>query len=531
MPALAWLARSLLLAAALVMPLVLMTERSITSDETVHISAGYSYLATGRVTLNPMHPPLLKELSALPLLLLPVSLPADARAIEEGGRNVRYQWKFAEDFLSNVDVERVLFWARVPMVLLSLALAMLVFRWSAELWGTAGGLLSLFCYVFDPTIVAHAQLVTTDVGFAFFGTLFVYWLRSLLAAPSTARAIRAGFALGLALGAKFSAVVLLPVAALLVTGWAWMGHRQDDKRVVPRAIEASSVILLVAGALLWVIYLFPSDPLFYWHGFNAIYGDKNPGYYFLFLGEFSQSSWPSYFPVTWLIKTPIPVLLLSAGALVRVLQGVRKSWIDEVALLLPPAALFIVTSAFADPIGIRYLIPCFPFLYVFIGRLGARIATVRRPAVLAATLLLVWQLLEFFSIWPDHLTYFNEIAGGWRGGVAWLDDSNVDWGQNFPELRDYLAAHPRPKARLCNFVTPFNATHYGLDVTLISSDDALPPPQPGTLILSSHCVARVRAWLNSYCGNRPENWMARTQPTAIVGHTYYIYDIPERGQP
>ena len=94
-------------------------------------------------------------------------------------------------------------------------------------------------------------------------------------------------------------------------------------------------------------------------------------------------------------------------------------------------------------------------------------------------------------------------------------------------LRDYLAAHPRPHARLCNFVTPFNATHYGLDVTLISSDDALPPPRPGTLILSSHCVARVRARLDSYYGNRPENWMARAEPTTIVGHTYYVYDIRE----
>jgi hypothetical protein len=150
-----------------------------------------------------------------------------------------------------------------------------------------------------------------------------------------------------------------------------------------------------------------------------------------------------------------------------------------------------------------------------------------RPPVLLIALFVVWQLIEFFSIWPDHLSYFNQIVGGWRGGIAWLDDSNVDWGQNFIELHDYLSRHPRKNIRFCNFVTPLNASRYGVEATLIESDDAMPPSRPGTLILSAHCVARVRALLNSKYGDGPENWIVHTPPTEIVGHTYYVYDIPE----
>ncbi len=528
-------ARSALLVLALGLPLVLMMGKSVTSDEIVHIPAGYSYLKTGRITLNPMHPPLIKEICALPLLFMDLRLPVEEKTIREMGRDIRYQWKFGEDFFSTVDVERVLFWSRLPAVLLSFTLAILILRWSTELWGTAGGLLSLFCYVFDPTVVAHAQLVTTDVGCALFGALFIYWLRGFLRAPSRGRAIRAGLGLGLALATKFSAVVLLPVAVLLVLIYAWTEQSTEadlnpasakHSLRIPGGISAFGLMAFVACTIVWAVYLFTPDPLFYWHGMRSLYGDKYPRYSYFFLGEFSKTPWPSYFLVAWLIKAPIPFLLLSGAAVVVFFYGHRRTWFDEAALILPPVALFAASTAFAHPIGIRYLIPCFPFLYIFVGRLGMRLAAMTRSLALLLGLLVTWQVAEFVSIWPDHLSYFNEIAGGWRGGIAWVDDSNVDWGQGFIELRDYLSRHPRKDARLCNVVTPFNASHYDLGVTLVSSDDALAPPAPGAWILSSHCVARIRARLNSVYGDRPENWIAHTEPTAIIGHVYYVYDIP-----
>lgn len=525
-------ARSVLLVLAFALPFVLMTGKSVTSDETVHIPAGYSYLRTGSVILNPMHPPLIKELCALPLVFMNLPMPASAVTIRAMREDIRYQWKFGEDFFSGADVERVLFWSRLPAVLLSFGLAVIVLRWSTELWGAAGGILSLVCYVFDPTIVAHAELVTTDVGFAFFGTLFIYLLWAYLQAPSRRRAVYAGIGLGLALASKFTAVVLLPVAFVLIVTWAWRRApfgRDEPRTGVFRSVLAAEALPLfvmaaLACAIVWATYLFPSDPLFYWHGIESLYGDKNPRYFYFFLGEFGRVTWPSYFLVAWLVKTPLPSLLLIGAAIIVFAFGRRRRWLDESALIVPPLAIFAAVSVSAHPIGVRYLIPCFPFLYVFAGRLAANLKPRLAPLL---ALVAAWQIAEFASIWPDHLSYFNQIAGGWRGGTAWLDDSNVDWGQGFVELRDYLARHPRKNVRLCNFVTPINASLYGLDVSLIDSDDALPPPPPGTSILSAHCVARVRARLRSVYGDRPEDWIAHREPSAIVGHVYYVYDFPD----
>ena len=148
------LARAALLACSLVLPVILITEKSITGDEVAHIPAGYSYLRTHRIVLNPMHPPFIKELAAIPLLFLHAELPTDAASIEREGQDVTYQWKFGQDFLlRNQPLERVVFWSRIPAVLVSFCLAVVILGWGTELWGPAGGALALFLYSFDPTVV------------------------------------------------------------------------------------------------------------------------------------------------------------------------------------------------------------------------------------------------------------------------------------------------------------------------------------------------------------------------------------------
>src|SRR5262249_22351733 len=159
---------------------------------------------THRVTLNPEHPPLIKEICALPLLFLDVVMPVAQDVIEQRAKDSTYEWRFGREFFSRPDRDRLLFWGRLPAALLSLALAGLILRWASELWGPLAGSLALFLYAFDPTIAAHAQLVTTDVGFAFFATAFLYALRLYVRKRSAVPLLTAGATLGLALGAKFS---------------------------------------------------------------------------------------------------------------------------------------------------------------------------------------------------------------------------------------------------------------------------------------------------------------------------------------
>lgn len=527
--------RALLLGCAVAFPFVLMMGKSITGDEVAHIPAGYSYLRTREIILNPMHPPLVKELAALPLLWLYPDIPLDAQKIRDIGKHdYTYQWPFGEELLVGQNLQRLLFWSRIPAILISLGLAVMVMLWASELWGRSGGLLALFLYVFDPTITAHAQLVTTDVGCAFFSTLFLYCLRRFALAPSGPRLLACGLTLGLALGAKFTGVVLLPLSALLLAVVAWNPGRPSEapsavptsrfKRLTTAAV-ALGVMCALAYLTVWAIYFFPSDPLFYLEGMRDVQRDHNPEYLHFFMGDFRHGSWPSYFLVALLIKTPLPELLFVAAALVLALGGWRRNWREEAFIVIPLAGLFVGYAILASPIGVRYVIPCLPFLFIFSGRVAAALAEAPRALAAAAAATALWLIVEFVAIWPDHLSYFNEIAGGSRGGIAWLDDSNVDWGQGFLELRRYVREKSLHNYRLCNFGY-FNPAYYGISGQLVWLDDLIPPPPPGTLILSAHCVARIRGWLKDDYGDGPENWIAHIEPQAIVGHAYWVYEIP-----
>ena len=539
-------AQVLLVALAFVIPAIIMRDKSVTSDETAHLPAGYSYLTTRVVKLNPMHPPLVKELAALPLLVLDPIMPVDPGTLVTQDLPLTYQWEFGKQFLDGEDGDRLLFWGRVPAVLLSAGLAVLVMLWAQRLWGPLAGLLALALYVFDPTITAHAQLVTTDVGMAFFGTLFLYLLRRYLDRPSWARLILAGLALGLALCAKFSGVVLVPIAAFLVLLAAWRdreqartrnegaqpgrGARRRAQRLAPAVTPTianplvggprSARLLCVAGAtallavlasiVVWAIYFFPSDPLFYWKGIQTVNKDHNPSYPFYLMGTLKQGGWAYYLLVAWLLKTPLPSLLLLAGAVLAFWRGVRATWLDEAFLIVPAVAFFIGYSATADNLGVRYLIPVFPFFFIFTARLVPAVASARRWAAIAVGALLVWHVAEFVSIWPDHLSYFNQIAGGPRRGPEWLDDSNVDWGQGLIQLRRYLDAEGVRDYQICYFGNA-DLPRYGIH------GQPLREVRPGVVVLSTHCWARLRASLERQYGRGPENWLAHSDAEGIRG--------------
>jgi hypothetical protein len=308
-----------LLAVVIIFPAVIMTEKSATFDEVTHLPAGYSYLVEHSIRYNPQHPPLIKEICALPLLLLDLRYPENASENE---------WIFGKEFLFRQDAQRILFWGRIPALLLSLGMASLVAVWATHLWGWAGGLLALFLYPFDPTITAHSQLVTTDVGVACFSVLYLWSLRTYLRNPTWKTLLLSGSALGLALGAKFSAVVLIPISVVLLGVAAFRG--QLSKGAAPSSVKngvdklplraslwrnlaALSLMTLVAAVFVWAIYFFPKDPLFYWKGIQAVNRDRGVQPYFYLMGTLKPGGWKSYLFVAWLVKTPIPSLLLTAG--------------------------------------------------------------------------------------------------------------------------------------------------------------------------------------------------------------------------
>lgn len=191
---------------------------SATFDEVAHVAAGYSYVTEHDYRLNPEHPPLIKDLAALPLLFLNPKFDTDqdfwtgkinghwSNGQWAAGRNLLYQ--------EGNNPKQILFWSRLPIIILSALFGLFLFKLGKEYFGLAGGML-LFClYSFDPNILGHNHYVTTDLGIAAFLTFSFYYFIKFLKNPSWINTAKAGFFLGLLLVTKFSSVIALPIYVL-----------------------------------------------------------------------------------------------------------------------------------------------------------------------------------------------------------------------------------------------------------------------------------------------------------------------------
>ncbi len=346
----------------------------------------------------------------------------------------------------------------------------------------------------SPTILGHGYLATLDVGLAAFTLLFFFTLwRYLQNAPSWERLVLCGVAMGLMLGTKFSALFLLPVAAVLL--------------VKARRLGAFVLMLVIATVVVQALYLSPGGLFLYSLGMQRVNADHNPDYLVFLAGQF-QHSFVTYFPVAYLLKEPIAAILLAGLGLFAMRR--ELAWY----LVLPPLVSFAAHMAFADDLGVRYIIPALPFLYL-IGGLGAAwLIGKGMPGRIAAGVLGAWLLFTSFAIAPDHLSYFNEAAGGPRGGPSWLDDSNVDWGQGLKQLRVWANQNAKGRPIKLFYFGSFPPAAYGWNAEPL--DDLMKPPTPGLYAVSGHFVARV-----------PAEWLKRP-PAAIVGHALYVFDIPAK---
>jgi hypothetical protein len=485
--------------------------KSPTFDESAHLGAGVSYLSKRNFQDNLQHPPLMKELSAAFAMAGAGVRWRDTREAEMLLAHVPgqpgLQWVVGNALVAAYGVDRVMFWARLPMLLVSTLLGLLIYLWGRQVLGEAAALGALFLFAFDPTMLAHAPLVHTDMGLAAFTMLFLMALWNYLERPSGRGVLWCGLALGLALATKYSAVVLAPVALVLLA--SRMGRR-----------AAGPFLGMCAAAFLVVeIAFLGRSPLLYLEGIRRVNADHDPNYLVFFAGEFA-TRFTGYFAGAYLLKEPLAAILAAGMGLLAVVRN-RKA---RLFLLLPPAVLFAGYTLKADNLGVRYMIPTLPFAYL-LGGAGMAWLWERRAkgARAAAVVLCGWVLVQAAAIWPDHLSYFNESAclfedptkigldGGTRCGPAWLDDSNVDWGQGLKQLRAWLDGHGVKGPIRMAYFGSFPPQEFGIQYADIDPDA---PPAPGVYAVSAHSLSRLKV---------AGAWLGGAEPTAIVGHAYYIY--------
>jgi len=523
---------------------------SVTLDEALHVTSGYATLVTDDYRLVEEHPPLIKMLEALPLLLQQPPLP-DPRTVS-GWEEANLVHVARKTYLSQRPLQSIVYATRVPVMLIGVILGAFVYRWAADESGPIAGLMTLFLYAFAPNLIAHAGVAATDLGVTagiFIATYcFWRWLRS----DRRQRCWIAGFTLGLALTTKLTAALLVPVFALMLLLRILSTPRAERAQTTRRLLVDFVFIGIIAFVTLWAVYRFEVRRPASWPiaipaashllPLRYVLNHMDAGHAAFIMGDYvNQGVW-YYFPVVFLLKTPIPLLAL------LILESVSRltsfQWQQLKGQILRPrfvAVLFPLIYAGISMtsslnIGYRHLLPILPFIFVIVSRLTrlrARIPALGRKTrywgAAGLTLLGGWYAIGTMRMHPFYLAYFNELAGGPDNGYKYLVDSNLDWGQNWIALKEYLDNQGIERFYMSQF-TMNNPMAYGLTFDRLPPFSGVPPilpsrfnPEPGTYVFSTTTLQGV-----GIADPEQFDYFRKREPDARIGHAMFLYHVEPR---
>jgi 4-amino-4-deoxy-L-arabinose transferase-like glycosyltransferase len=452
---------------------------TVTNDELVHIPAGYHYLVAGNFSLNPEHPPLLKMWACLPLLIL---RPKVYQLAERGDQDfAKFTVTSALEFwqANQLRSQAIVFWSRVPMVLLTLALGLLIFIYGRRLFGARAAILSLLMFSLEPTMLAHGWIVHTDIAAAFAYLLFLFALQAYYRKPTIYYGLLFGLTTAFALLTKFSLVILLPIFFGFLAFMILRAHRFGLSRV--RMTIHSLLAAAILFGLINAAYFFqhpelaPADfnlvaqattafsaehtstamglvskvlPTQYVFGLYTVYLHNHFGHPASLLGRYSDFGWWYYFPAAFALKTSLPFLLVSLGALA---WGFWRAFAKRERRIIPLVVAILIYAGMSMSsninIGVRHIAPIFPLLFLLSGTgLDQLLQRNRsRGVTVVIVILLSWMFVDAARAYPNYLSFTNSLTLG-RPGWQVLSDSNVEWGQDIGALARYL--HERGETEL-----------------------------------------------------------------------------------
>lgn len=547
---------------------------TITTDETVQIPAGYAYWTRYDFAPNNEHPPLAKLWATLPWLVLNPPEPPIAAAETPAKRTIntgRYFWQ-----LNVARMGELVFWARVPMVLLTLALGGLIFACGRRLFGPRAGLLALALFCLEPTVLAHGWIVHTDIpaSLAYLGwwaALALYVVR-----PGWPRAILLGVATGAAIVTKYNLLVVLPFGVLALAILLVIAPRRGGRRapLLAHAGIVAFLTLLILNAVYFFTHrpltevdiawlrqedpgradlvlaimraLAPIIPPYYQLGTYTVLAHNGDGHPAGLLGLYGQQGWWYYFPVAFALKVALPFLILTIAALAwsawRIAR--RRDW--RPLIVVVPMLIFAASAMSSHiNIGIRHFLPVFPFCFLLGGALLDRLLATRgrwsrQLTPLGAARATVGPLLVALTLggmfvgtahaYPNYLSYLNPLACC-QPPWYYLSDSNVEWGEDVGALAAYLQARGETTVREA-IVTPETLTYAGITpLDLFDPETASAPPTRYIAVGASFLNGSVIDM--THPGSNPDSLAAYRilTPEAILGGSIYLYRADSIPQP
>ncbi|MFH8468646.1 glycosyltransferase family 39 protein [Streptomyces sp. NPDC017991] len=517
-------------------------EQTPTIDEPVYVASAEVYLKERSFRYNPEHPPLGKLIIASGLVFTDAHLDPDFVGSQTAlGRHVLYE--------SGNDPGRLMLYARLPVIVLTLLFGLVVLAFARDLTGPPGGLVALALYAFSPDVIANGSLATLDVPATGF-LLTALWLlwrarrRPYLCLPL------AGVALGAAAATKMSVLPVIPVLMLLGVLSFRHAHRTpelDARPRIPAPDTRARIRLLAYGALaavgmalvavsvVWATYLVV-DPWMRWaapenvpdirgtrgrvaawlpfpeayrDGLRIQFGFEYDIWEGFLFGRLYEGSLWYYLPAALLVKTPLGMLALWTAGSVAILavRGLRPA---APYVLVPAAVLLAISMHGARDLGVRYAV--FMPMFLAVAAAGVTLSR-RRPAHWATAALLCFVAVSSLRTYPYYLPYSNEAFGGPSKTHLRLHDSNVDWGQDLGRLADHLdRRHFGERVWLVHKGAGV-PSYYGIDAS-----DPLKAPLGevhGLLVVSDSAVAKADGRLAAL--------LDTSTPIDDVGHSITVF--------
>lgn len=536
---------------------------SPTFDEGMHIAAGRRYWECGDYAINSEHPPLLKLFAAAPLRKWRFDVYASACGT---GITDNMQLIAAGYRLMNGEfADQILIKARRVAVFFPMLLLVTIFFatrvWFGHLAAGCAAILTLF----EPNLTAHGPLVATDLAIAATTFATVFCADRFLRKPAIWRFLLLGLTLGLALASKHTAVFVPLILLLQFLAYYGLSHSRSPRLALPRLLLAWFAACLFAVLVLWSTYQFRysalpsraqgfdiantvetggrSDTLFghailtithlhllpesYVAGLLYVMDNSTRASY-IFGERYDAGVW-YYFPVTILVKTPLTILLFVVLASPPLW---RKRKPELVTTLIPIAVFLLSAMTSKINLGVRHILPIYPFLIVLAAAAIGYYASRSKIAAILCAALLLFQVISYARGYPNEIAYANEAWGGPKNLHKFLGDSNVDWGQSLYRVKDYVAAHNIGDCWIAWFGAR-KPTVAGLPCKLLAGpgyleaiDTELQPVLPekfsGTILISNTLLD-----YDLY----PYLYFAQRTPDEVIGGSVLVYhgdfDLPE----
>ncbi len=526
-----------------------------TWDEPAHLAAGMEWLDHGTYTYEELHPPIAR---------VAVALGPYINGLRLSGQNPKPEQMWAEgnailwergEYFENLTL------ARLGVLPFFIILVVTLWYWARTLYGDAVAIVAALLLATLPPVLGHAGLATTDVPFTATFTLALFTFSRWLGKPSRRRAVEFGAAAALVTATKFSALIFLPaciLALILLRVWVDRSIIQEWRQDAGPRLKALALAIITATLVIWGVYRLSVKPMTgpeqrphqtivrffgqggtwhdwaerfaegvpvpapeFFHGINRVRDIAATGRKAYLLGEVRSNGWWYFFPIALAVKTPIAFLILATVGLFAMFQTWNHS--RDWGVFLPAATaatLLLICLPIKFNIGLRHILPIYPFLAMLAGLAALHLWNMRRFQVLCRSVvlcLLAWQVVSTLRAHPDYLASFNEFAAGRPERI--LVDSDLDCGQDLLRLREKLnELHVR------EFSISYNGSA-DLSRHELPSFRRLVPFEP-----TKGWVAISLYMLKTGGRDAPPNafaWLEAHQPVAQVGKSIRLYYIAD----